>query len=142
MAPLLVNCAAIELISPAIHIGKWLNSLVRKVTVIQLLLIKKLEPDTGAFDWIEHDVRFLVVRALSLTDQALVLTDHEVGGPLPARPGVDPVGPALTAWEPDLTRHAVRGVLAGVALILTWKKKKRTILNTTFYRRSTHSQRS
>lgn len=30
MAPLLVNCAAIELISPAIHIGKWLNSLVRK----------------------------------------------------------------------------------------------------------------
>lgn len=82
------------------------------------------KPDTGAFDWIEHDVRFLVVRALSLTDQALVLTDHEVGGPLPARPGVDPVGPALTAWEPDLTRHAVRGVLAGVALILTWKKKK------------------
>lgn len=75
-------------------------------------------------------MRFLVVRALSLTDQALVLTDHEVGGPLPARPGVDPVGPALTAWEPDLTRHAVRGVLAGVALILTWKKKKRTILNT------------
>lgn len=133
MAPLLVNCAAIELISPAIHIGKWLNFSVRKV---------KLEPDTGAFDWIEHDVWFLVVRALSLTDQALVLTDHEVGGPLPARPGVDPVGPALTAWEPDLTRHAVRGVLAGVALILTWKKKNRTILNTTFYRRSTHLQRS
>lgn len=42
MAPLLVNCAAIELISPAIHIGKWLNFSVRKVTVIQLLLLKKI----------------------------------------------------------------------------------------------------
>lgn len=41
MAPLLVNCAAIELISPAIHIGKWLNSLVRKVTVIQLFVDKE-----------------------------------------------------------------------------------------------------
>lgn len=83
---------------------------------------KKLEPDTGAFDWIEHDVWFLVVRALSLTDQALVLTHHEVRGPLPARPGVDPVGPAFTAGESDLTRHAMRGMLTGVALVLTWKK--------------------
>lgn len=69
---------------------------------------KILEPDAGAFDWIKHDVRFLVVRALSLTDQALVLTHHEVRGPLTSRPGVDPIGPTLTAGEPDLTRHAMR----------------------------------